>query len=453
MSRNSGLIITGSAFKTALQTIAVFLLLLVISVYFLLGSIENALHSQLKQQVMEETELLSNTYNDLGINGLQQALQQTHSSERFADVYQNGISSLTGEKSPRPNIKNIKVLSRSQLEIVRYRDGQHFAVKRTQLDTFELMVGRSTHIVNIAKQRVLFGAICMGSAFIALALLIGYIFSRRSARQLNQFEATLTHVADGDLSARLSVRHPPEQIDIIADKVNAQLQRLQRLVSRINNTSKAIAHDLKTPLSRSQIALLSALDACDNGEDSAPHVQKALDENIHLNELFETLLRISRLQSQTADKTTWTDFVLKPLLSEVIEFLSPNAEVNQQRLCLDCPEGLQAVADKAMLQQAMINLVNNAIVHSGEKTTITLSVKPIAQGLILHVCDTGKGIPTEGRDTLLEPFARLDSARHTEGNGLGLALVHAIVEFHGGTIQLEDNTPTGLCVVLSLPQR
>lgn len=450
MNRNSGLIITGSAFKTALQTIAVFLLLLVISVYFLLDSIENALHNQLKQQVTEETELLSDTYNDLGINGLQKALQQARSSERFADVYQNGISGLTGEKPPRPNIK---VLNRSQLEIIRYRDGQHFAVKRTQLDTFELIVGRSTRIVNVAKRRMLFGAVGMGVAFIALALLIGYLFSRRSANKLTQFEQTLTHVANGDASARLPVNQPPEQIDLIAEKMNVQLQRLQRLMNSINNTGKAIAHDLKTPLSRSQIALFEALDACDNGENPADYVQHALDENLHLNELFETLLRISRLQTQVADKSQFSRFAVRPMLADCVAFLTPNAEQNAQQLRIDCRDDLTAVADKAMLQQAVINLINNAIVHSGQHTTITVTAQITDNHCVLQVCDSGKGIAKADRDKVLAPFARLDTSRTTEGNGLGLALVHAIVEFHGGTIQLADNSPTGLCVVLLLPQR
>ncbi len=140
----------------------------------------------------------------------------------------------------------------------------------------------------------------------------------------------------------------------------------------MSNTTKAIAHDLKTPLSRAQIVLHQALDACENADDPAPFIQQALDENTRLNGIFETMLRISRLQMQPLDKAACREFVVAEMLGEVVAFLQPNAEANGQNLRVDCDSGLLASADREMLQQAMINLVNNAILYAGNDVTIVV---------------------------------------------------------------------------------
>ena len=103
-----------------------------------------------------------------------------------------------------------------------------------------------------------------------------------------------------------------------------------------------------------------------------------------------------------------------------------------------------------MLQQALVNLVSNACTHAGRGATIVVEVAQDAQGPILSVSDDGPGIPEEDRDKVLEPFARLDQARTTPGSGLGLALVKAVADHHGGALELSDAKP-GLRVELRLP--
>ncbi|PIE00076.1 MAG: hypothetical protein CSA79_05290 [Thiothrix nivea] len=439
-------VLSGNPLKVALQIVLLFTLLLIASGAVLVISVSNTLKAELHAQVVEESQLLRGIYRQNGLAGLKQALHQVSSSERIADAFDSNGLSLTGRIKFLPNIE-------INQQVIKISDGQFtdntYLVRRFQLDDTTLIIGRSDNIITTAKQRLIIGFMVVGLVFMVAALLIGYGFSHRSARKLKQFEQTLSQVAGGDLTARLPVAAGAEQIDRVAEQVNAQLQRLQNLVCSVQNTNKAIAHDLKTPLSRAQITLLSALDACDNGEDPSASIQQALDENSHLNELFETLLRISRLQTQPADTTTFTTFDLSPMLTDIVGFLTPSAELNQQNLCITCADHLQVTADKTMLQQAVVNLVNNAIVHSGKNTTISVKAEMTDHALKLTVCDTGRGIAKTHFDQVLEPFFRLDSSRSTTGNGLGLALVQAIVEYHQGAIQLQANTPQGLCVCLT----
>lgn len=433
-----------------LQTLAVFVLLLSLCGSLLVGSVVNSLKDKLAAQIIEESLLLQDIYHEKGLSGLRQSLQQLSSSERIADVFDTDGVSLVGNIDSLPTV----AVEQQRLFLFRTRHSEaRYWGYAMRLERQTLIVGRSDNIVVAAKRRLIAGLFLSGLIFIVVSLFIGYIFSRRSAAKLTQFEQTLTHVANGDASARLPVAKPPEQIDLVAEKMNLQLARLQHLMNTMNNTGKVIAHDLKTPLSRAQIALLEALDACDNGENPADYVQQALDENRHLNDVFETLLRISRLQTQVADKSQFTRFNVRSMLADCVAFLSPNAEQSAQQLQLDCPDDINLFADKAMLQQAIINLVNNAVVHSGQNTIICVSAKCTDNHYLLQVCDNGKGIAKADRDKVLEPFARLDTARTTEGNGLGLALVNAIADYHGGNIRLQNNTPSGLCVVLCLPSQ
>lgn len=440
MNRNS-LILTGNPFKAVLQTIGVFLLLLTISVYLLIDSVENALYQELQQQILEETQLLSDIYASEGMAGLKQAVQQVRSTERLADVYRDGIS-LTGWPAIVPSIKAVNI---QRGEIIRHSNGQYYTVQRKHFDAFELLVGRSTRLVTTAKQRLLIGASIMGLAFVALALVIGYYFSHHSSKKLMSFEHTLAKIANGDLSARLPVVEPREQIDSIAQKMNTQLSRLERLVESMNNTTKAIAHDLKTPLSRVQIALNESLDAMETGDNPEPFVQRALNENVRINNIFDTMLRISRLQTQPRERAHDT-FNANSMLAEVVEFLSPNAGENGQHVAIDCEEKLTISGDRQMLQQAIMNLLNNAILYAGEGATITVS----AADKRLQVSDNGVGVPDEELGNLTTAFTRLDSARNSEGNGLGLALVQAIADYHGATLKFSANTPSGLCVIVAL---
>ncbi len=448
MRLNNSFILSGNPLKVASQIVLIFVLLLSVVCAVLVASVGNTLKTELRMQIVEESQLLRESYQQNGLSGLKQALQQVYSSERIADAFDANGLSLTGRIKHFPEVaisQQLIQLSDKQLSTSTYQ------AYRFQLDSTTLIIGRSDKIINTAKRRLIIGFITVGLVFIVVALSIGYWFSHNSAGKLQQFEQTLTEVANGDLSARLPVGMPREQIDMVAEQVNRQLQRLQNLVHNVQNTSKAIAHDLKTPLSRSQIALLSALDACDKNENPADFVQKALDENIHLNELFETLLRISRLQTQLVDKSLFTTFALAPMLTDIVGFLTPNAALNEQTLSIECADDLQATGDKAMLQQAIINLINNAIVHSGRHTRIGVKAKETDKSLLITICDTGKGIPADDYDKVLEPFFRLDSSRSGEGNGLGLSLVQAIVEYHQSTIELRANSPRGLCVCLAFP--
>ena len=262
-------------------------------------------------------------------------------------------------------------------------------------------------------------------------------------------ERALGRIADGEAGVRLPLRGRADQFDRVSVQMNANLDRLSRLMVAMKSTASAIAHDLKTPLSHAHIAMQSAVSACEAGEDPLPRIEEALAEIDALNALFETMLRISRIQG-TTDRKNFEPVDLAELAEKTASFLAPMADELGQTVALDLAPVPAIEADKSMLQQMAINILRNAVEHAGKGAAITLRIATTPDATIFEVSDTGPGIAPEDRARVLEAFIRLDSARGSAGSGLGLALVKAVADLHGATLTLGDAGP-GLIVRVEFP--
>ena len=138
------------------------------------------------------------------------------------------------------------------------------------------------------------------------------------------------------------------------------------------------------------------------------------------------------------------------MLADVCELYEPLAhekglEFHQQ--IMPC----KVVGDKDLLFQLFANLCDNAIKYTPKGGTISIATGLCNGHICVSVCDTGSGIPNDKKQQVFRRFFRLDSSRSTQGTGLGLSLVSAVVRMHKGEIELKDNTPNGLCVEVSFP--
>jgi len=141
---------------------------------------------------------------------------------------------------------------------------------------------------------------------------------------------------------------------------------------------------------------------------------------------------------------------MAPVLQDLEELYDAAAEARGQRLEQDIALELPVYGDRDMIQQAVANLLDNALKFSPPGSVIRLSGTHEADGIRITVADAGPGIPEADRERATERFYRGDTARNTPGSGLGLALVQAVAALHGGELSLEDNGP-GLRAVLRLP--
>ena len=323
-----------------------------------------------------------------------------------------------------------------------------FYFRSGALGPYTLVVGQRLDRLYLID-RALFRTLALSGVVVVLTMLgTGYSLSRRSLRKLAQLETALAQVSDGDIGVRVAVSTQKDQIDRVAVRVNAHLDTLSRLVVSTRATAAAIAHDLKSPLARAYLALGRAMDRLDAGQDPRAEIEDTQAELERMNGIFETFLRLARIESGE-DVTSFAPVDLGDVLADLAETYKLVAEDCGQHFVYHRPEGksFKIDGDALMLQQMVVNLLQNAVTHSGAGAEICLSLDGAGDRICLVVTDTGPGIPEAARAAVFEPFHRLDPSRNRPGSGLGLSMVRAIAERHGAAIILSDNAP-GLRVVI-----
>jgi signal transduction histidine kinase len=166
---------------------------------------------------------------------------------------------------------------------------------------------------------------------------------------------------------------------------------------------------------------------------------------------FNALLEIAQTEAGSF-RGEWQAVDLSVLLAGLGELYQELAESQGKQLKINVQQGLSVVGNRHLLAQAISNLLDNAIKYTDDQGQISLRAERKGTRLVLQIRDNGLGIPAEKHALVLERFYRLDVARSTSGNGLGLSLVKAVMELHGATLKFEDNNP-GLAIFLDFESR
>ncbi len=312
-----------------------------------------------------------------------------------------------------------------------------------------LLIGEDSFALSEMKELIARAFGISAVVTLALAVFGGVIVSTSVLRRVESVARTSRAIIAGDLSQRVPVRGSDDEFDHLAASVNAMLDRIEDLMRSMRQVSNDIAHDLRTPLTR----LRQRLELTRRQNHSVEQLHEALAESTKqvdsILDTFGALLRIAQIEAgQSAATHSIVD--LSALLTNIAEDFAPAAEDRGQTLEADIRPGLKVKADRELLTQMVVNLLENALRHAPPGTHITLNAAEQATGFAITVSDTGPGIPTTERENVLRPFYRLETSRTTEGSGLGFSLVAAITKLHGATLSLSDNGP-GLRVAVLFP--
>lgn len=293
-------------------------------------------------------------------------------------------------------------------------------------------LGTRTAIVSRVT-RTIWTALPIG---LLLSLIGGLIISRWAARRAEQLSRTTQGVMSGDLSRRAPVVGSGDEFDRLSEQLNAMLDRLEHLMGMTRHAGDAIAHDLRSPLTRLRNRLEDDL-AKGEETDRTQTIEKAIEEVDGILRTFNAILSLSRVQAGTT--TRFEPINISELLDELAELYEPAAEASGLEFSFDIAEELKINGDRSLIAQAVTNLLDNAIKYTPEGGALTLRGRKTRNDEVeVSITDTGPGIPAEDRDRAVQRFVRLEASRTQAGNGLGLSMVAAIANLHSGRLVLED---------------
>lgn len=440
---------------------ALYLILFAVSVAALLGYVywntAVLLERQTDETIRAEIQALADQYRLRGLRGIIDTIQR-RSADDTSSVYLLVDSSgrhVAGNLTKLPPIPADEASwIEFPLDVRRGGATERHVARAFYTDlagNYDLVVGRDVEALRK------FATIIRTTIFYALAIALvlglggGLLMSRNFLARVDAITAASRNIMDGNMAGRMPVTGSGDELDRLALALNQMLDQIERLMAGMKEVSSNVAHDLKTPLTRVKVMVEAALRSGDDQQYRAA-LERTVEESDRLLATFNALLSIARAEAGQS-RSGLAPMDAAAVIADVVELYEPMAEEQGGTLTSTVSPGLEVMADRQLLAQALTNLIDNALKYGGSDgrpAEIAVSGGIEDAKVVIAVADRGPGIPPEDRGRVTERFVRLDSSRSQPGNGLGLSLVSGVMKLHQGELRLEDNHP-GLRAKLVLP--
>jgi two-component system OmpR family sensor kinase len=287
-----------------------------------------------------------------------------------------------------------------------------------------------------------------GPIAVLLASGVGYLLATIGFRPVEAMRRRAKRISLDRHGERLPLPTAHDEIRRLGETLNEMLARLENSFDRERQFVADASHELRTPLAVVKAELEAALRAEGNGLNVRESLVAALEETDHLAQLAEDLLLIARAADGKLPVRT-EDVEVRELLERTQHRFADRAREQGREITVDAAADLHAAVDPLRSRQALGNLVDNALRYGAGQ--IRISARRQNGLLQIAVSDAGEGFPPELAPHAFERFARGDGARARSGTGIGLSIVRAIAEAHGGTAVIVDTPSGGATVQLSVP--
>lgn len=431
--------------------------------YFYTATV-GAMRSETIVRLESELQTLAVAWNSGGPERLEQSLLERAfvRVRDFTYQFETGAGDIIIGDLPRMPVDTSTVLAEPQsvtFEIERARPGGDPNISTIEGrilrlgDGSILLVGIKMDERIMLVSRVTRAVATAAPIGIILALIGGYFSSRYAARRAEGLSRIAEAVMGGDLSQRADIGETGDEFDRLSERLNAMLTRLERLMASTRHAGEAIAHDLRSPLSRLRNRLEATMSLPLDKETAEDTLEQTIVEIDQLLATFNAILRLSRVNEASTAKFSMVN--LSELAEEMAELFEPACEDSELSFSAQISPDIGICGDRALLAQAVSNILDNSIKYTPPGGEIALELSHGSDGLSIMVRDSGPGISMDDRDRVKQRFVRLDEARTQPGSGLGLALVDAVAELHHGKLVLgssvQDDPGSGLLVTLKLP--
>ena len=286
---------------------------------------------------------------------------------------------------------------------------------------------------------------------VVLSAVGGWLLARRALRPVDRMSQSALRISAEDLSRRLERRGTQDEIDRLADTLNAMLARLQAAFAEMQRFTADAAHELRTPLTALRGGIEVALRAERSPDEYRRVLASSIEEVDQLIRLAEDLLLLSRSTVGLSAARQPVD--LEPLCLEALELGVRLAKSKGVNVSMGATAPVVVQGDAGALRRALLNLVDNAVKYTPAGGSVVISLERAGQSVALVVEDSGIGIDPADARRIFEPFVRLDAgrSRDTGGSGLGLAIARSIVLAHGGTLEVQSRPDGGSRFTIALP--
>ncbi len=289
------------------------------------------------------------------------------------------------------------------------------------------------------------------ATLVAIGLAGGAVFTASALRPLvNLNEAIRAIMRTGNVQSRVPARNTGDALDELGVQVNAMLDRIESLIGGMRGALDNVAHDLRTPMMRLRSIAETALQSGSNPDLLREALADCLEESDRVVAMLNTLMDIS--EAETGTMRLHRERVdLAELVRHAVDIYEDVAEEKQVALENHARDELWIDVDRTRIRQVIANLVDNALKYTPAGGRVEISTRRAGDEVELSVADTGVGITPDELPRIWERLYRGDKSRSERGLGLGLSLVKAIVEAHGGRVTVESAPEQGTRFVLHLP--
>lgn len=287
---------------------------------------------------------------------------------------------------------------------------------------------------------------------LVLCVAAGYLIARGGMRPIQEISHTAARIRSTTLDERIAARGLPVELRNLAETFNSMLDRLEQSFRHISQFSDDVAHELRTPVNNLRGEIEVSLGKARSGEAYRETLGSCLEECTRISRLIETLLFLARSDTSTHPLER-EEIDVSRELATVEAFYGAAAGDAGIAMRTTGAERMKARVNRTLFQQAIGNLVSNAIAHTPVGGAITIAAHQTGEGLAVTVEDTGCGIAAEHLPRVFERFYRVNRthAGSTASVGLGLAVVKSIASRHGGTVEIASESGNGTKVKLTFP--
>ncbi len=342
--------------------------------------------------------------------------------------------------------------------VLTFEDGQMLLCSARQIQEHSTVYGTIYIVQNLQNEASflkLLGVLLIGANLIGAlaALLVGHATSRRMLSPINRMIAATNRIGGDNLDARLEVPEPDDELKSLALTINGMLERVSAAYRQQGRFVADVSHELRTPLAIMQgnLDLLSRWGSEDKAvlKDSILTLQKQTE---YMNQLVENLLFLARFDNMQAQLNV-SEFAVGELFGELVE---EQALIDtEHEYALDIPNESDSIAaDRTMIKQMLRALIDNSVKYTPKGGEIRLGFSSDEASVTLSVSDDGVGMDAGHLEHVFERFYRVDQARarSTGGMGLGLSIVSAIAQAHGGYASVESEPSKGTSISVTLPK-